>query len=488
MNLRKFAAVAVALTVIGGTAVVATSASSPSALAPVSPQNLEVPPVDVNAAVAADPATAPTAQVAPAGEDGARGFGVEDTYGDGSATFWGLDRIDQKGLPLDKRYNWDNDGSGVTVIQMDSGIRPTANDLKNHVIGGVSFVGGVRSSDYTDCVGHGTHTAGTMVGDTYGVAKGAKLYVIKTLDCNNTDQGWKGLSAGLDYAKSLMGTTIKGRVVVNMSLGGTANSTIDSKVQALISKGAVVVVSAGNSTADACNVSPARVSTAITVGSTTSSDARSSFSNIGNCVSIFAPGTSIRSNDYLSDAGSVTMSGTSMAAPHVSGLAARLLQKNPSATPAQIKSMLMNSGSRVVTDAQSTNNIIAVSPYVDSTSPVMTAPNATTTTTTVAPTTTVVSEETTVTTVEETSTTLAPTTTEAPTTTTTTAAPTTTTTAKPTTTTVKPTTTTAKVTTTTAKPTTTTTLACGRPNYFAGEYTKNGKVYSKSGTFIRNYC
>lgn len=406
---------------------------------------------------AADPAIAPTeAPSAEIQESGASGFAVQGTTAadTGSSSVWGLDRLDQKNLPLNNQYGYDTDGTGATVIVIDSGIRASHIEFAGRISGGISTVGGVLGTDYSDCNGHGTHVAGTIAGKTFGVAKGAKLYVIKALDCNNYDAGWKGTSLALSQASKLMDTTLRGKpVVINMSLGGSANTSIDAQVSSLTSKGATVVVAAGNDNKDACTTSPARASTAITVGASTSADARANFSNFGNCVSLFGPGALIRSAAIANDGATLSMSGTSMATPHVAGLAARIVGQVPNMLPANVKSLLINNASKVITNSQSAANGLAVAPY--------SAPagsGAAVTTTTAAPATT--------------------TTTKAPVTTTT-VAPTTTTTAKP-----------APTTTTTVKPTTTTTAApaCVKPDYSKGQYSSGGKVWDKYGKVIGNLC
>lgn len=248
---------------------------------------------------------------------------------------WGLDRIDQENLPLDDSYTYMNDASGVTVYVMDTGIRSTHTEFTGRVPKGFDAIGDGRG--YEDCNGHGTHVAGIVAGTNYGVAKKASIIPVRVFGCTGGASG-TNIVNGMNWIKS---NHAGGPAVVNLSLGG---SGVDSGWQAVIddmtANGFVMVVSAGNDTANACNYSPAFAPNSITVGSTTSTDGISSFSNYGSCVDIMAPGSSIKSASYASDRGTTTMSGTSMAAPHVSGAVARLLQKYPSYNSSQIDALL----------------------------------------------------------------------------------------------------------------------------------------------------
>ncbi|HZI19523.1 MAG TPA: S8 family peptidase [Pyrinomonadaceae bacterium] len=252
---------------------------------------------------------------------------------------WGLDRIDQRDRPLNSAYNYTPTGSGVRAYIIDTGIRRTHQDFGGRAFAGYDAIGDGQNSN--DCNGHGTHVAGTVGGSTYGVAKGVSLYAVRVLNCtgNGTDSG---VIAGVDWVR-------QNRVlpaVANMSLGGGASSALDTAVNNLINSGVTVVVAAGNDYgANACNYSPARVANAVTVGSTTSSDARSDFSNIGTCLDIFAPGSSVQSAWYTSDTATNTISGTSMASPHVAGVAALYLQNNTGATPSTVASQIINTAS-----------------------------------------------------------------------------------------------------------------------------------------------
>src|SRR5688572_15161384 len=220
---------------------------------------------------------------------------------------WGLDRTDQRDRPLNGTYGYTTTGSGVNAYIIDTGIRRTHTQFGGRALAGFDALGGSTN----DCNGHGTHVAGTVGGSTYGIAKSVRLYAVRVLSCSGSGST-SGVIAGVDWVAQ---NHIK-PAVANMSLGGGASSSLDTAVNNAINAGVTFAVAAGNSNANASNYSPARVSAAITVGSTTSSDAKSSFSNYGSIVDIFAPGSSITSAWRTSDTAINTISGTSMATPH----------------------------------------------------------------------------------------------------------------------------------------------------------------------------
>jgi subtilisin family serine protease len=253
-----------------------------------------------------------------------------------SSPTWGLDRVDQRNLPLSSSYTYNATGSGVTAYIIDTGIRSTHGDFGGRVAGGYTAISDGQGSN--DCNGHGTHVAGTVGGTTYGVAKSVTLKPVRVLDCSGSGTN-SGVIAGVDWVTG----NKTGPAVANMSLGGGVSSALDSAVQSSINAGVTYAVAAGNdSGANACNGSPSRVGAALTVGSSTSTDARSSFSNIGSCLDLFAPGSSITSAWHTSNTATNTISGTSMATPHVAGAAALYLQGNPSASPSTVSSAIVN--------------------------------------------------------------------------------------------------------------------------------------------------
>src|SRR6185369_14257464 len=226
---------------------------------------------------------------------------------------WGLDRIDQRNRPLNAIYTFNWTGSGVRAYVIDTGIRTTHTQFGGRASNVFDAFGGSGA----DCNGHGTHVSGTIGGSTYGVAKSALLRGVRVLDCNGSGSN-SGVIAGVDWVTN----NHINPAVANMSLGGGASSALDTAVNNLANSGVPIAVAAGNSNANACNTSPARAANAITVGSTTTSDARSSFSNFGTCLDLFAPGSGILSSWFSSDTATATLSGTSMASPHVAGVAA----------------------------------------------------------------------------------------------------------------------------------------------------------------------
>lgn len=242
---------------------------------------------------------------------------------------WGLDRTDQRALPLSTTYSYFATGSGVRAYIIDTGIMSTHEQFGGRVASGYTAIVDGRGTD--DCNGHGTHVAGTVGGTTWGMAKGVTLVPVRVLDCSGSGT-WSGVIAGLDW---MVANAVR-PAVANMSLGGGASTLVNEAVARAVAAGITVSVAAGNSSVNACNYSPAGEPSAITVGSTTSTDTRSYFSNYGTCVDVFAPGSSITSASILSASASSVLSGTSMASPHVAGLAALYLQSNPTATPAAV--------------------------------------------------------------------------------------------------------------------------------------------------------
>jgi subtilisin family serine protease len=249
---------------------------------------------------------------------------------------WGLDRIDQRALPLSGSFTTAKAGAGVTAYVVDSGVLASHTEFGGRVIQGWSAVtDGVGTGD---CNGHGTHVAGTIAGTTYGVAKASALIPVRVFGCSGSGYT-SDVIAGLDW---VAGHHVAGvPAVVNMSLGGAASSTVDAALQGVINDGVTAVVAAGNSAADACTASPARFAAALTVAASDSSDRQASFSNTGTCVDLYAPGVSILSASHSSNTSTATMSGTSMAAPHTAGAAALLLSEQPALTPAQVTSALI---------------------------------------------------------------------------------------------------------------------------------------------------
>ncbi|WP_189601039.1 S8 family peptidase [Streptomyces lateritius] len=253
---------------------------------------------------------------------------------------WGLDRVDQRDLPLSTTYTYSRTASNVTAYIIDTGIRTSHSEFGGRATVGTDTVGGGQNGQ--DCQGHGTHVAGTVGGAKYGVAKAAKLVAVRVLDCTGSGTT-AGVIAGVDWVTA---NAVK-PAVANMSLGGGVNTSLDDAVKRSIASGVSYAVAAGNGNilgwpANACNYSPARVPAAITVGATDSADKRASFSNYGTCVDLFAPGVSVTSAWKDNDTATNTISGTSMATPHTAGVAALYLSANPTASPAQVRDALVN--------------------------------------------------------------------------------------------------------------------------------------------------
>ena len=260
---------------------------------------------------------------------------------------WGLDRIDQVSLPLSTTYSYVSAGTGVDAYIIDTGILVNHSDFGSRAVGGFSSIG--TSTNWIDQNGHGTHVAGTVGGNMYGVAKDIKLIAVRVLDAAGSGTT-SGVIAGINWAISHHTTR---PAVANMSLGGGASSALDLAVNNAIKDGIVMCVAAGNNSADAGRYSPARVTAAITVGATgayptlgINYDAMASYSNYGSVVDIFAPGTSIQSDWITSTGATALLSGTSMATPHVTGVAALYLAQNPLALPALVQTYLKSSATK----------------------------------------------------------------------------------------------------------------------------------------------
>lgn len=256
---------------------------------------------------------------------------------------WGLDRIDQRNRPLNGIYTFNWTGAGVFAYVIDTGIRTAHTQFGGRAANVFDAFGG----NGQDCNGHGTHVAGTIGGSTFGVAKSVNLRGVRVLNCSGSGST-SGVIAGVDFVR----TNHSNPAVANMSLGGGISSALDTAVNNLSNSGVAIAVAAGNSNTNACNSSPARAANAITVGATTTTDSRASFSNFGSCLDIFAPGQGILSAWATSNTATATLSGTSMASPHVAGVAALYKQANPSASAATVRNAIVNGATtNVVTNA-----------------------------------------------------------------------------------------------------------------------------------------
>jgi subtilisin family serine protease len=275
---------------------------------------------------------------------------------------WGICRVSHYGAITSgalTTYKWDSSeaGSGVDVYVIDTGIKTTHQEFEGRAVWGANYVDSIRD----DNNGHGTHCAGTIGGSTVGVARYSRVVAVRVLNGQGSGTN-SGVISGINYAA----TTARSRgvpSVASMSLGGGYNAAMNNAVASLVSSGVTTAVAAGNDNANACNYSPASTPTAITVGATSTDasnrDIRSSFSNYGNCVDVFAPGSNIYSCGITSNSAYATMSGTSMACPHVAGLAAVVLHKQPTLTPARVKEAIINDGNwDHITNPSTPNNVI----------------------------------------------------------------------------------------------------------------------------------
>jgi len=268
---------------------------------------------------------------------------------------WGIDRIDQRTLPLSGTYTYNATGSGVTAYIIDTGIRFSHGEFGGRAVSGYDAVDGGTADD---CNGHGTHVAGTVGGSSYGVAKGISLVGVRVLDCAGSGTT-TGVIAGIDW---VTGNHSAGApAVANMSLGGGASTALDTAVTNSIADGVSYAVAAGNGNQggraqDACKYSPARVPAAMTIGATDKTDTKTSWSNYGNCVDWFAPGLSITSAWHTSDTATNTISGTSMATPHTAGVAGLYLQGNPGASPAAVRTAIYDNSTKGIVKSSSTAN------------------------------------------------------------------------------------------------------------------------------------
>jgi subtilisin family serine protease len=281
-----------------------------------------------------------------------------------SGATWGLDRTDQRALPLSTTYSYTNTGAGVRAYIIDTGINTSLSDFGGRATSGYDAIDGGAADD---CNGHGTHVAGTVGGTKWGIAKDVGLIAVRVLDCGGSGS-WSGVIAGMDWVAA---NHVK-PAVANMSLGGGASTAVDDAARRLIASGVVTAIAAGNGNQagigqDACKYSPARVAEAITVGATDNTDTKPRFSNYGPCVDIFAPGVNIKSDWHNTAYGADftrTISGTSMATPHVAGVAALYLQSNTAASPAAVASALYaNATKSVVRNSSTANNHLLFSNY-----------------------------------------------------------------------------------------------------------------------------
>jgi subtilisin family serine protease len=282
--------------------------------------------------------------------------GIMKIAGTESNAPWGLDRLDQRSKALNHTFTYHNTGSGVRVYIIDTGIRFNHAQFGGRAVSGFDAVDGGSASD---CNGHGTHVAGTVGGTKYGVAKAATLVGVRVLKCSGLGNA-SDIIAGIDWVAQHAVRP----AVANLSLTGLASNAVDAAVRGMIAAGVATAVAAGNDNVLACDFSPARVTAAMTIGATTRTDSRASFSNRGACIDWFAPGVDITSAWFSGTTAIRTMSGTSQASPHVAGVAALYLQSNRRASPQQVRTALFNKTTKnIVGNARSANNHLLFTNY-----------------------------------------------------------------------------------------------------------------------------
>ncbi|KOU18489.1 S8 family peptidase [Streptomyces sp. WM6368] len=259
---------------------------------------------------------------------------------------WGLDRIDQRYLPLDNEFSPNTNGQGVTAYILDSGIDFRHTEFGGRARAGFDAIGDGRNG--ADCNGHGTHVAGTVGGETFGVAHKVSLVSVRVLGCDGRGP-WSGIIAGLDWVAN----NARQPAVLNASLGGDRFEPVNDATNALFNRGVLPIVAAGNDNIDARRVSPASTPNAVTVGATNRYDQETDFSNWGEALDLYAPGQDIIS--ARNGGGSVALNGTSMAAPHVAGVAALYKAAHPTATPTEVANFLKNQATEDVIQNLSDN-------------------------------------------------------------------------------------------------------------------------------------
>jgi subtilisin family serine protease len=268
-------------------------------------------------------------------------FGTNDVQKDPPS--WGIDRIDQRALPLDKAYNWDSTGKGVDVWIVDTGVNAQHQEFAGRATFDKNFA---EDGEDTDCHGHGTHVSSTIGGKTVGVAKEVTIHGVKVLSCSGSGS-WSGVIAGINYVveESKKGNK---KSVINMSLGGPKNEAVNAAVKAATAGGVTVVVAAGNESQNASNVSPASAPEAITVAASDITDTHAYFSNYGPNVAVYAPGVNIKGAWIGGTDRFNTISGTSMASPHTAGVAALIIARGEASNPAEVKARLQAAATKDV--------------------------------------------------------------------------------------------------------------------------------------------